>query len=413
MRKKQKNPKLNKIKLYIVAIILIIILVCFLYNIFRLIIHPTNSFVVEKGKIYMEEVSTGYVIRDEKVIKGENYKNGIVQIKAEGEKVSKGDPVFRYYSNNESDLVKKIEELDNEIQDAMSEQTDVFSSDIKSIEKQIDETLEKLSQTNDRNLIEEYKKNINNYITKKAKIAGELSPSGSYIKKLIEKRSSYESQLNSGAEYINAETSGVVSYRVDGLEETLTPNSFNTLTAEYLDKLNLRTGQMISTSNESGKIVNNFKCYIATILKSDNAKEAKVNDKVTLRLSSSLEVVATIEYIATESDNSVLIVFKIDKGVEDLINYRKISFDIIWWSYEGLKIPNSAIIQEGDISYIIRNRAGYTDKIAVKILKQNEDYAVIDNYTAVELKELGYTPEEIKEMKNITLYDEILLNPNK
>lgn len=413
MRKKQKNPKLNKIKLYIVAIILIIILVCFLYNIYRLIIHPTNSFAVEKGKIYMEEVSTGYVIRDEKVIKGENYKNGIVQIKAEGEKVSKGDPVFRYYSNNESDLVKKIEELDNEIQDAMSEQTDVFSSDIKSLEKQIDETLEKLSQTNDRNLIEEYKKNINNYITKKAKIAGELSPSGSYIKKLIEKRSSYESQLNSGAEYITAETSGVVSYRVDGLEETLTPNSFNTLTAEYLDKLNLRTGQMISTSNESGKIVNNFKCYIATILKSDNAKEAQVNDKVTLRLSSSLEVVATIEYIATESDNSILIVFKIDKGVEDLINYRKISFDIIWWSYEGLKIPNSAIVQESDVSYIIRNRAGYTDKIAVKILKQNEDYAVIDNYTAVELKELGYTPEEIKEMKNITLYDEILLNPNK
>ena len=179
-----------------------------------------------------------------------------------------------------------------------------------------------------------------------------------------------------------------------------------------MDKLNLKTGQIIPTSNESGKIVSNFECYIATVLKSEIAKEAKVNDKVTFRLSNMLEVTSKIEYIATESEGSVLIIFKIDKGIEELINYRKIAFDIIWWGYEGLKIPNSAILQDGDISYIIRNRAGYTDKIAVKILKQNEDYAIIDNYTAMELQKLGYSSEEIREMKNITLYDEILLKPN-
>ena len=412
MKKKRKNTKFNKIRLYIVLIIFLIVLICCLYSIYRLIVQPTKSFVVERGKIYKDETATGYVIRDESVIKGQNYKNGIVQIKTEGEKVSKGDPVFRYYSNNESDLIKKIEDLDNEIQDAMSEQTDIFSSDMKSLDKQINETLEKISKTNNRNLIEEYKKNISNLITKKSKIAGELSPAGSYIKKLIEKRSFYENQLNSGAEYITAERSGVVSYRVDGLEEILTPNSFNTLSGEYLDKLNLKTGQIIPTSNESGKIVSNFECYIATVLKSEIAKEAKVNDKVTFRLSNMLEVTSKIEYIATESEGSVLIIFKIDKGIEELINYRKIAFDIIWWGYEGLKIPNSAILQDGDISYIIRNRAGYTDKIAVKILKQNEDYAIIDNYTAMELQKLGYSSEEIREMKNITLYDEILLKPN-
>ncbi len=412
MKKKQENTKLNKIKFYIIAIIFIIVLVCFFYNIYKLIIQPTKSFVVERGKIYKEEQAIGYVIRDESVIKGQNYKNGIVQIKNEGEKVSKGDPVFRYYSNNESDLVKKIEELDNEIQDAMSEQNDIFSSDMKLLDKQINEILGKISTTNSRNLIEEYKKNINNLITKKAKIAGELSPAGSYIKKLIEKRSTYENELNSGAEYINAERSGIVSYRIDGLEETLTPNSFNMLSPEYLAKLNLKTGQIISTSNESGKIVNNFECYIATILRSDKAKEAKVNDNVTIRLSNLNEINSKIEYIATESDGSILLVLKIDKEVEELINYRKISFDVIWWSYEGLKIPNNSILQDGEISYIIRNRVGYTDKIAVKILKQNDDYAIIDNYTAVELQKMGYSSEEIKNMRNITLNDEILLNPN-
>ena len=42
----------------------------------------------------------------------------------------------------------------------------------------------------------------------------------------MKKRSSYENTLNSGAEYITAPESGIVSYRVDGLESILTPESF-------------------------------------------------------------------------------------------------------------------------------------------------------------------------------------------
>ena len=58
----------------------------------------------------------------------------MVPIKTEGEKVSKGDPVFRYYSNNEENLVKKIEDLDKKIQEAMSKDNSLFSSDIKLLE---------------------------------------------------------------------------------------------------------------------------------------------------------------------------------------------------------------------------------------------------------------------------------------
>lgn len=48
-------------------------------------------------------------------MQGENYRNGLVEIKTEGTKVSKGENVFRYYSNNESSLKAKIAELDLEI----------------------------------------------------------------------------------------------------------------------------------------------------------------------------------------------------------------------------------------------------------------------------------------------------------
>ena len=179
-----------------------------------------------------------------------------------------------------------------------------------------------------------------------------------------------------------------------------------------LDGLELKTGQIVTTSNQMGKVINNYECYIATVTDSKEAKEAKVGKKVSLRLSTQDEIKATIEYLNNQDDGSVLIVFKINECVEKLIDYRKISFDIIWWKYEGLKIPKSAIIYDNGLSYVVRNRAGYYNKILIKILKESDSYCIVGDYTYDNLKEMGYTDTEISNMRKISIYDEIIINPN-
>ena len=250
-------------------------------------------------------------------------------------------------------------------------------------------------------------------MNKKSKIAGENSPIGSYIKQLYEERSIYESKLTNTAEYVTAPTSGVVSYRVDNLENILTPTDFSTLNKELLEGLDIKTGQIVATNNEEGKVINNFECYIATIMNTENAINSKVGDQVKIRLATSEEIDATIEYKALqENSDEVLIVLKITSQVEELINYRKISFEIIWWSSTGLKVPNSAIIyDENNLAYIIRNRAGYLDKILIKKLKETKSYTLVDNYKTTELTEKGFSTEEIKKMNNVALYDEIISKP--
>lgn len=411
MEKQETKPlstkrKINKKKITIFSIIVALLFIYIIYAIFMLIANPTDVIMVEKGKLYSEENTTGYIIRNETVVKGKNYKNGIVPIKNEGEKVSKDDQIFRYYSNNEEELVKKIEELDLKIQEVMKNEN-IFPNDIKLIDNKIDEILVKTRKLNNIGEIKEQKKEISELVTKKARIAGEQSPAGSYTRQLIQQRSSYETQLNTGSEYIIAPKSGIVSYRVDGLEDILTIEDIDGLTPKSLRNINVRTGQMVSSNKESGKIIDNFECYIASIINSDLAKEnAKVGKKVTIRLSSQEETVATIEKII-EKDNERIVIFKINNLVEKLINYRKISFDVIWWSDEGLKVPNSAIITRGDLNYIVRNRAGYTDEVLIKVVRKNEKYSIIENYTATELK----TMEEVKASKTISIYDEILLYP--
>lgn len=63
-------------------------------------------------------------------------------------------------------------------------------------------------------------------------------------------------------------------------------------------------------------------------------------------------------------------------------------------------MPNSAIIHENDLDYVVRTRAGYKDKILVKILKQNETYSIIRRYDNDELKELGFDSTRNSTIKN-------------
>ena len=356
----KKNAQINKIKQHVIQVILlsliIFAIIFFIYQIARLAINPTDSFLVEYGKVSQEESLIGYVIRDEKLVQTPGNENKLVQIKNEGDRVSVGEAVFRYEATNEQELNEQIEALNNEIQTAMEGQTEIFSSDIKALENQIATKIEGIQNKNSIQEIKEYKTDINGYITKKAKISGELSPSGSYINNLINERTNIENQLKSSSQYENAPIGGIVSYRVDGLEETLTPQNFESLNTEMLTNLDLITGQIVTTSEKTGKIINNFECYIAVSTNTNEAKNASVGDNAKIRLSTNEEIPVEIEYIKDEGDTR-LIVLKMTQGIEYLTNYRKISLEIIWWEREGLRVPNSSIIYENGLSYVIRTKS--------------------------------------------------------
>lgn len=380
-------------------------------KVLKLILNPNDVVVIEKGTIEKIDTVSAYVARNEKVIKGENYKNGIVQIKSEGEKVAKGEQVFRYYTNNEEEVINKIEELDLQYQKALDGQSNFFSSDIKILDKKINSLIESISDTNNLNEIAEYKKQLNNTINKKAKIIGEQSPSGSYIKDLLEEKEKYEKKLSSESEYVETDISGTVSYKIDGYEDLFDINDLSKISEEQLKKIEMKTGQLIGTSQEYGKIVDNFYCYIIAVIDSEEARNAKEGDVVKIRLANTQETKAKVKAVNNASGNAKLIVFEIKSGVEYLTNYRKISVDIIWWTSTGLKVPNNSIIKEDNKNFVIRNRAGYTDKIPVKILKENEKFCLVDNFSTEELKKMGYSSEEIKTLPRINLYDEILFKP--
>ena len=402
------EKKIRKGRVFAVVLILALVFIYAVYLVAKLVQNPTNTFMVTNGKISQEESDIGYIIREETVVKGQNYKNGMVKIKNEGEKVAKGDSVFRYYSSGEEELKNKIAELDVEIQSLMQNEKSSFPSDVKLLESQIEKELDSIYGVNNAQKIQEYKKNINSYITKKAKIS---SPSNSRLKELLSQREEYENRLTSDSENVNAPESGIVSYRVDGLESVLTTEDFTKFNKSFLQDLKLKTGQTVASNEEVGKIINNYQCYIVFNSNTNEAKNSKVGDTIKIRVQNSDTLKASVENIIDEDDESKTITVKIANDVEKLIAYRKISFDIIGRDAEGFRIPNEAIKEENGLSYVVRNRNGYYNKMLVKILKQNDEYCIVRQYKTEELEELGFTSSQIYSMRNIALYDEIVLNP--
>ena len=184
---------------------------------------------------------------------------------------------------------------------------------------------------------------------------------------------------------------------------------FSYINTKFLEDLQLNACSSIPESKEAGKIINNYNCYIACPMKTENSEVAEVGDNVSLRLPDGSEISSEIVKINEEDDGKRIIVFKIKEKVESLIEYRKISLDVIWWKFNGWKVSNNALIKKDDLNYIIRNRAGVKDEILVKVLRQNDTYSIVENYSEEELLELGFSKNEIVELPKIKLYDEIVV----
>ena len=406
-----KKKKVNKFTFFGILVVFILVISYVMFGIIGLMKNPSSTVIVREGTVTKEETVTGVIIRDETIVQGKNLKNGMQHIVDEGEKVAVGDPIFRYFSTDESQTKSKIAELDNKINLAISENNQIlYSSSTKLIDSQILEKIKELPEINSVQILKENKRNVSSLILKKAKLAGDLSPTGSTLKQLINERSKLEKQIADGAEYIKAEKSGIVSYRIDGFEEKLKNDDFSKYTKDYIKKLNLKVGDIVPVNSEKGKIINNFKCYIAVISKTQEAKTAKEGQKLSIVLPNAQMVKGKIVRINREGNNGdVVLIIEFDEGIESLSIYRSIRVDLVWWNKVGNKIPNSAIFNVNGLSYVIRSNNGYNDYVLVKILKQSDDYSIVSNYSLVELKELNLK-QNIS--TSLLLYDEVVLNPS-
>lgn len=434
MKKQKKNQNL----IIIIISITIFLLIYFVVTVVRFFKQPADTVLIKNGEIIKYEEVIGYIIRDEEIIDTSAYAGTPKANIDDATRVSKGTEIVTYMSSEEEKIKEKIEKLDVKIQEAMENKETIFSNDAKALETEIELYLfSSIKENTDIYSLYEQKKLVNEKIEKKAKIVGDLSPVGSQLKTLINERASYEKQLNDSEKTVKNNKAGLVSYRVDNYENLLQPVSISKLTIEELKKIKTATNQIVPIDTSNIKIVNNFECYIAVPMYSEESKNAKLNDNVYLRFSNIDEklVNATVEYISEEEEGR-LIVFKIKTNVEELTKYRKIDLDVVWWRDYGLKINKDAleyatrilvsgdkkiesgdeliaIDEEKDIYKVTIKKSSYTQDALVKIVREAGDFSIIENCNDDEIQKVLSKYLEITNQTTLKMYDEAIVEINK
>ena len=416
----------NNTKQNIIYIILSVSIIIFVYVVFQCIMllkKPTSSVLVKNGRLTNFEEVTGYVVRDEEIIDTTAFIGKRQLVATDASRVAKNSTIVSYVKDDKNEIENRIAELDVEIQNIMETQQIVYSADVKNIENNIQKQIYSIINVNDSLYdIIQLKKEITSNLEKKASIVGELSPTGSKLNSLIEERMKNENKLNNSKQDLKSEKAGLISYRVDGYENVFTPASFSKLTKNDLDNIKINSNQVIPIHDEKIKIINNFYTYLVVPMNSDESKELNLNDVVKISFDgdvSSYEK-ATVEYIVDEEDERI-VVLKTTSEVEMLTQYRKINFDIIWWNYEGLKVPSNAIYDKeikdeitGQIYTTIKavrlEDASYQKEVWVKVEKRVDDFAIIENYEDEELINLGIPEELVDNRYKISMYDEVILH---
>lgn len=419
--KAKKDAKQNFV--YVILSVIIILSVYVLIQCIMLLKKPTYSMLVKNGQLINYEEVVGYVIREEELIDVSKYTGNRQIVISDANRAAKNDTIVSYVSDDQNNYEEKIAELDVEIQELMELQKTIYSPDVKNLENEIQTKVYQILQVkNSIYDIKQLKKDITQKLEKKASIVGELSPTGSKLNSLIADRMKYEKKLNESKKDLKADKAALVSYRIDGYENVLTPNSFSKLQIKDLEKIKLNVNQIIPIDDTQIKMINNFYCYIAVPMESEESKQLQLNDTVKISFNGDINNYdkASVEYILNEDDKR-LVILKITNNIEKLVEYRKVSFDIIWWNYQGLKVSNNAIYEKelkneitGEVYARLKavkiQDAGYQKEVWVKVEKNVEEFSIIDNYEDEELLALGVPEELVNERYEISMYDEVILN---
>jgi putative membrane fusion protein len=249
---------------------------------------------------------------------------------------------------------------------------------------------------------------INGLIQKKAEIVGSKSTSDVFLNDLKKQKQSLQEQIDSNTREISAQSSGIVSYTVDGYEDVLNPNAIKTLTPKILDSIKNKEvpekskNNNVEASKPFMKIIKGIDCNVMVVLDSQKVKFIKEDDSVKIRINDINKTVnGTVAYKSNDIDGKRIISIRVDRGMSDMAGMRKINVDLIQNSYSGLKVPVKSLLETdlGNMkARIVLVKANYTSIRKVRIDGFNDQSAIIESFDETSENSVG-------------LYDVYVVNP--
>lgn len=342
-------------------ILLGVVCFCIFYGI-RYLENPAET-QTAVSEVYENKIDTaGYIVRTEQVY-GASATGTVYHYIQEGTRVGRNRLLSTVYTDGISEqTLQELNSINTKISELESAGSDSsYMTGGANSEENIENIKNNIIAARNEHKIEKiatYKAQIASIVTGSVQTSQEGN-----LDELKTRKNALEAELSSHKNDIYSQMSGVFSGNVDGLEDVLTPQSI--MSYRYEDYAALSDGirerkSSVLPGEAVCKVVNNHIWYVVMTADRTVAETLKIGSKVKLRFGKlpGIEADAEVAYISTENgaaDKNVIVV-KCEQYKEGVFSVRYSEIELITESYEGYRIPVSALrVQDGQRGVLVKS----------------------------------------------------------
>ncbi len=407
-KRRKKSPTL-----YIFLFILIAILCSYAI---RYIFFKIDTEIIKYGTMENSFKTKGLIIRNEWVY---NFSSE-VELKnkvPEGQRVPYGKKVVEIVKGDymEEDLLPKINKLDERINEIIANEAeeDIFDKDIEKLDRSIDSKIELIksySMEGDLENLTDIKNKLSADLYKKSLIAGSNSFSGKNLEQLQREKNQLEDLYNNNLDAIYAKCSGVVSYRLDGLEQSLNPINIDKMNIEDVKEIIALSEEdkSVPENHEGLKVIESYTWNICCIVNEEQIKDLKEGNRIKLLFQDdeSQLVSAKIIRISEPSEGDYLVALEVNEYIKDYYRIRTADLTIVTRQFEGFMVPSSCIAESNSQKGIFIVKKGIIRFVPAEILAFDDNMTLITN--------IEYEEDDNQAVRYIIkVYDEAIRNTRK
>ena len=382
--KRKKTLKVNKewLAMGFVVFLIVAYLAVQLYGVFNVRLKTQTAVI---STVYETVQAKALAVRNEKVVSaGENAVTAATV--GDCEKVNKGGEIAKIFANAESaqeySTYKSLEEQ-LEYYDDMENQAVGQAADVESLNKDVITDINGLVRANAAGNVQsaaDYCSELNDKFTRIQILVGDNIDFSSVMKEIEEKINAINENACKPTGYVQADESGIFSSYTDGLETAFDYSAISSgLGVETLEQW-LDEAQDAEASQSLGKLITSFEWYFCAIVEPSQIKGLENGDKIDVSVSGTDHVYSCKIISGAGNQPGVqktALVLQCSEMNSDIASLRTADIELRLNSYEGIKMPASAVHVNNGEKGVYALVASVVEWRKANVLYTQGDYVVL------------------------------------
>ncbi len=344
-----------------------------------------ETVTAEKSVTYETVEAKALAVRDEKTVQAQQSAVTVPCVE-DGGKIKVGGNVAMTFSDSQkaSDY-SKYAELQKEIEyyEKLETQTIAQTSSVESINSDIENELNKyIRASSDMRVgdVHETANKINDCLLRRQMIIGEKVDLMKIIQSLNKELEKYSASSTPDG-YLTSDISGVFSSYTDGYENIIPYEKAKEVSVEDIEKAIETVSKKADNDSAFGKLVTSYVWYFECVLDVKDVKGLKDGQKVTVALKNrddatiNAEIVSGTEILPGQAKTALIL--KCNEMTSDVASLRCEDIEIRIRSYDGIKVPATALHVNGDKKGVYALVSSQVHFREAEVIYSDDDWVIL------------------------------------